>query len=44
MPGNIVHFELQAADADRAQLEAKRVEVEAALNELGDEADRSVKG
>ncbi len=32
------------ADADRVQLEAKRVEVEAALNKLGDEADRSVKG
>jgi lysophospholipid acyltransferase (LPLAT)-like uncharacterized protein len=29
-------------DADRVQLEAKRVEVEAALNKLGDEADRSV--
>lgn len=32
------------ADADRAQLEAKRVEVEAALNKLGDEADRAVSG
>ena len=30
------------ADADRAQLEAKRVEVETALNKLGDEADRAV--
>ena len=30
------------ADADRAQLEAKRVAVEAALNKLGDEADRAV--
>jgi lysophospholipid acyltransferase (LPLAT)-like uncharacterized protein len=30
------------ADADRAQLEAKRVELEAALNRLGDEADRAV--
>jgi hypothetical protein len=29
-------------DADRVQLEAKRVEVEAALNKLGDETDRSV--
>lgn len=32
------------ADADRAQLEAKRVEVETALNKLGDEADRAVSG
>ena len=32
------------ADAARAQLEAKRVEVETALNKLGDEADRSVSG
>ena len=32
------------ADADRVQLEAKRVEVETALNKLGDEADRSVSG
>jgi hypothetical protein len=29
-------------DADRVQLEAKRVEVEAALNKLGDEADHAV--
>ena len=32
------------ADADRAQLEAKRVAVETALNQLGDEADRAVSG
>ena len=32
------------ADADRMQLEAKRVEVETALNRLGDEADRAVSG
>lgn len=32
------------ADADRAQLEAKRVAVETALNKLGDEADRAVSG
>jgi hypothetical protein len=32
------------ADADRAQLEAKRVDVETALNQLGDEADRAVSG
>jgi lysophospholipid acyltransferase (LPLAT)-like uncharacterized protein len=30
------------ADANPAQLEAKRVEVETALNKLGDEADRAV--
>jgi lysophospholipid acyltransferase (LPLAT)-like uncharacterized protein len=29
-------------DGDRVLLEAKRVEVEAALNKLGDEADHSV--
>lgn len=32
------------ADADRAQLEEKRVAVETALNKLGDEADRAVNG
>ena len=32
------------ADADRAQLEARRVDVEVALNRLGDEADRAVSG
>ena len=32
------------ADADRAQLEAKRMDVETALNRLGDEADHSVEG
>jgi len=32
------------ADADRARLEEKRVEVEAALNELSNEADRAVSG
>ena len=32
------------ADADRAQCEAKRVDVETALNQLGDEADRAVNG
>jgi len=31
-------------DADRVQLEAKRVEVEAALNKLGDEADHAFGG
>jgi hypothetical protein len=30
------------SDASRAQLEAKRVDVETALNKLGDEADRAV--
>ena len=30
------------ADASRVQLEAKRVEVEGALNKLSDEADRAV--
>jgi hypothetical protein len=29
-------------DADRVQLEAKRAEVETALNKLGDEADHAV--
>ena len=29
-------------DADRVQLESKRVEVETALNKLGDEADHAV--
>jgi len=32
------------ADADHSQLEAKRVEVETALNELADEADQQVAG
>jgi hypothetical protein len=31
-------------DADRVELEAKRVEVEAALNKLGGEADHAVGG
>ena len=31
-----------SADADRQQLEAKRVEVEAALNKLSDDADQLV--
>jgi hypothetical protein len=31
-------------DADRVQLEAKRVEVETALNKLGDVADHAVGG
>lgn len=32
------------ADADRAAIEAKRIEVETALNRLSDEADRAVHG